>query len=343
METSRDNLKYSIKPNQRMTTDGEKVNQETYDRDDVSENSSDEGEQDSSNKLNDAKSLLDSREIPLVYGEFADAYSFRSLIEYLNHTNDDGNFISSPKGLYYSKTSSNNQVLNEVTIHAHELTRFEFNSDKESIVSGMNLGQFKGATKKIGKKDIARLSIFNSAICLQVSGSPKSGSDEDMDVIRTQRLDNHCYVVDGYQNEDEPNCTISMQRFTSVCTDQSSCKDDYILFVGLDRGLITEARQGGNLRASIKTLGQIDDNIAMRSGSFSEKTPKSTGKNVKIILKYPGEIVRYRIPRRIVAALSKLTNISPNGTVKVYMQPSLPIKFVFHISTYGKLAVYLRS
>lgn len=326
-----------------MMASEEKNNQHTYENHEVSDSSSNDGEEEPDTKLSDNKISVNSREIPLVYGEFSDAYSFRSLIEYLNHTNDDGNFISSPKGIYYSKTSANNQVLNEVTIHGHELTSYEYNSDKESIVSGMNLGQFKGATKKIGKKDIARLSIFNSAICLQVSGSPKSGSDEDMDVIRTQRLDHDCYVVDGYQNEDEPNCTISMQRFTSVCTDQASCKDDFILFVGLDRGLITEARQGGNLRASIKTLGQIEDNIAMRSGSFSEKTPKSSGKNVKIVVKYPGEIVRYRIPRRIVSALSKLTNISPNGTVKVYMQPSLPIKFMFHISTYGKLAVYLRS
>lgn len=299
---------------------------------------------------NEEQSITDPRsmhmhnpEIPLVHVEFIDAYSFRCLVEYLNLTNDDGNLIFTPKGIYYSRENDSKQVLNELVINGHELTRYEYNSDKDKVISGLNMVQFKGSTKKIGKKDIARLSVFASGVCLQVIGSPKSSSGDDMDLIRTQRLNHEFYTIDGYQNEDEPNFTESMQKFTSACSDQASCKDDFVTVIGLDHGIIMEARQGGNLRASIKCLGQIEETAHIRSGSYSEKVARTGGKSLRIVVKHPNEIVRYRIPRRIVSALSKLTNISPNGTVKVYMQPGLPIKFVFHLSTYGKLAVYLRS
>lgn len=282
-------------------------------------------------------------EMPLVQAELTDAYSFRCLIEYLNLTNNDGNFVFTPKGIYYSRENDSRQVLNELVIYGHELTKYEYNSDKDRVVSGLSMDRFKGATKKIGKKDISRLSVFTSGVCLQVIGSPKSSSGDDMDVIMTQRLNHEFYTINGYQNEDEPNCTESMQKFTNACSDQASCKDDFVTIVGLERGLIMEARQGGNLRASIKCLGQIEETVNIRSSNYSEKITRTSGKNLRIVVKHPNEIVRYRVPRRIIAALSKLTNISPNGTVKIYMQPKLPIKLVFHLSTYGKLSIYLRS
>ncbi len=299
-------------------------------------------EEEASEESTNLLSAVTGRENPLIYAEFTDAYSFRTLIEYLDHTNDDGNFIFGPKAILYCRESDSRQVLNVVEIYGHELTRYDYNSQQDRFISGLNLAQFKAATRKIGKKDVARLSVFNSAVCLQVNGSPKSGSDDDMDVIRTQRLNQDVFEIDGYQGEDEPNCAVSMARFTSVCGVQASCKDDHVTFIGIDHGIITEARQGGNLRASVKPLGQIDETTEVKGGNLSEKIVKMGEKNIKLIHKYPNEIVRYKIPRRIVSALSKLTNISPNGTVKIYIQPNLPIKLVFHISTYGRLTVYLR-
>jgi hypothetical protein len=317
-----------------------------YDHDQPSSNYNEDKNNDKGkdqNLIDTHSGQLYNTEIPLVHVEFIDAYSFRCLIEYLNLTNDDGNLVFTPKNIYYSRENDSKQVLNELVLYGHELTRYEYNSDKDRVISGLNMSQFKGSTKKIGKKDISRLSVFASGVCLQVIGSPKSSSGDDMDLIRTQRLNHEFYTIDGYQNEDEPNFTESMQKFTSACSDQASCKDDFVTVIGLDHGIIMEARQGGNLRASIKCLGQIEETSSIRSGNFSEKSIRTSGKNLRIVVKHPNEIVRYKIPRRIISALSKLTNISPNGTVKVYMQPNLPIKFVFHVSTYGKLTVYLRS
>lgn len=313
------------------------------DTSDYEENSAIDTQQEEETSLIDPRGINTLSEEPLVHVEFIDAYSFRCLIEYFNLTNDDGNFVFTPKGVYYCRENGNKQVLNELIINGHELTRYEYNSWKDKIISGLNMTQFKGSTKKIGKKDISRLSVFESGVCLQVIGSPKNSSEDDMDIIRSQRLNHEFYAIDGYQAEDEPNFTESMQKFTSACSDQASCKDDFVTVIGLERGMIMEARQGGNLRASIKCLGKIQETANIRSGNYSEKTTKAGNKNLRIVVKHPTEIVRYKIPRRIISALSKLTNISPNGTVKVYMQPNLPVKFVFHVSTYAKLAVYLRS
>ena len=283
-------------------------------------------------------SLSYEGEFPLICAEFNDAYSFRNLIEYLNLTNDDGNFVFTPKEIYYSRENDSRQVLNELVIRTHELTRYEYNATEDKVIRGVNLVQFKGSTKKIGKKDIARIEIYDSGICVKIIGSPKNYSGDDMDIIRTQRLNHQFYTIEGYQEEDEPNFTESIQKFTGACTDQASCRDDFVTVVGLERGVIFEARQGGNLRASIKCLGQVDES----AGRSHEKTSKGQGK-IRIIVKNKNEIVRHRIPRRIIAALGKLTNICPNGTVKVYIQPDLPIKLVFHVSTYGKLTIYLRQ
>lgn len=304
----------------------------------------DENEQEDNVEVNEEENIEDlDPEVPLIHAEFTDAYSFRSLVEYLNLTNDSGNLIFTPKGIYYSRENDGGQVLNDLLIYTHELTRYEYNIEKEKFIVGLNILQFKGATKKIGKKDIARLSIFPAGVCLQVIGSPKNSSGDDMDLIRTQRLNHNIYSMEGYQADDEPNFTESMQKFTAACSDQASCKDEFITVIGLEHGIIMEARQGGNLRASIKCLGQIDDTASLGSSGLSDKTRGSGGKNIRIVKKHPNEIVRYRIPRRIISALSKLTNISPNGTIKFYLQPNLPIKASIHVSTYGKLSIYLRN
>jgi hypothetical protein len=277
-------------------------------------------------------------DIPLVYMELVDAYSFRCLIEYLNYGNVEGNFIFTPKTITYSNATSNNQVLNEIIIHGHELTKYEYNYDKEELVVGVSLTQFKSSTKKIGKKDIARLSVMPSGICLQIIGSPKVSSGDDMDLIRTYRLEKERFVIDGYQDITDPNFVDSIQKFTSLCSYQAACKDDDVIFIGLERGIMTEARHGGDLRASLKNLGQVDD-----SSSRSEKITKTAGKQIRVVKKHRDEITRCRVPRDIVAALGKLGNISPNGTVKGYIQPGLPLKFVLHISTYGELNIHLRN
>lgn len=273
---------------------------------------------------------------PLVFAEFNDAYSFRILVEYLNLTNDNGNFIFTPKNIYYFRGNDSNQVFNEVLIHTHELTHYEYNHDEAEVVAGVNLTQFKNAIKKIGKKDIARLMVFDGQVCLKIIGSPKNYSENDVEIVRTQHLDRAVFDGDGYQDETEPNCTVSIQKFTSACSDLAGCKDEYIKVIGLDHGVIFEARQGGNLRANIRYCGHFED--------FTVRPSQKAKSKLRINFQYHDQIVTYKIHRRIVSALSKLTNISPNGTVKIYIQPSpLPIKLLLHLSTYGDVAIYLQG
>lgn len=283
--------------------------------------------------------LNTSNEI-LVLAEFTDAYSFRCLIEYLNLTVDQGNLIFTRDGISFSKQNDSRQLLNDLYIFGHELTTYDYYSEAEQVVIGINISQFNSSTKQIGKKDIAKLSVLSSGICLQIIGSPKNGSGNDLDIIRSQQLDYNNYTMEGYQREEEPNFVTSIQSFTTACSQEAMCKDGIITLIAYDAGIMMRATQGGNLKSGFRCLGNIDESYA---GNNFDKMTKLGGKNVRLIVKSPGELSRHQIPRKIISALGKLNNISPNGTVKFYIQQGLPIKLIFHVSTYGILTVYLRE
>lgn len=282
---------------------------------------------------------------PVVFMEFTDAYSFRCLIEYLNLTNDEGNFIFTPAGFSYCQENDTGQILNEVKIFAHELTAYEFYplvDDEERFVAGVNLTQLKSASKKIGKKDIARVYVHERTIQLQILGSPKNSSDSNRDFIRLKELEKIVLSISGYQDETEPNCTIGLQKFSAACADLSDCKEDYITIIGVENGLIMEGKQSGNLRSNIKCLGGIE-NDKDKYDVATETVKKIAGRTTRLSKKHADEIVRHRLTRRMITALGKLNNVSPNSAVKCYFQPDMPIKLGIHISSYGVLNIYLRT
>jgi hypothetical protein len=50
-----------------------------------------------------------------------------------------------------------------------------------------------------------------------------------------------------------------------------------------------------------------------------------------------------RIETSTIKALGKLNNLSPNGTIKMYMELERPFKMIANIGSYGKLIIFLRD
>jgi hypothetical protein len=50
-----------------------------------------------------------------------------------------------------------------------------------------------------------------------------------------------------------------------------------------------------------------------------------------------------RVSTALLKSLGKLNNLSPNGTIKMYMEYERPFKMIADVGAYGKLTIFLRD
>ena len=308
--------------------------------------------------------------VPILFAEFNDAYSFRNLIEYLKNTNIAGNFVFSPENITYSRSDAGNTILNEIVISKSDLTYYVYNAPVPEVIIGITISNLRKITKPIGKKDSIRLYMLPNDPLLYiqiVSINTKALSRNNANFVRPQgNIERLLYDVTGYvRGDDNPNCTIPIMDFCRMCTAMNSISCSFVTIRGLSRGAIFEAMTDGSISGRIDKFGIIDEapssSSKYPSGSSDlslidsflsnlqireDKIKVSNVKAPKLVIQPPIDTTETRIKVRIstIKALSKINNLSPpTGTIKLYMEPDLPLKLICKIGTYGTLTIYLRD
>jgi hypothetical protein len=290
----------------------------------------------------------------LFYAEFSDGYSFRNLIEYLKSTNTNGNFIFHKDGISYSQHNNSNSLLNFIELRGYDLPVYVYRSTEDSIRVGINLANLRSITKSVGKKDSIRIYMVYNNPLLHISiSSPntKELNRNNISVIRPQKLEVVEYEINEYQRDDSsPNCTTPAFDFNKMCSAMNALKCTHILVYGDETSIIFKGMFDGDLVGRTDTFGivkkkeehlpqlqEISEYGKIITSAYNDtiqphtiNKPSSNQHNIKIDVS-------------TIKALGKLNNLSPNGTIKMYMEEGLPFKMISNIGSYGKLIIYLRD
>jgi hypothetical protein len=290
----------------------------------------------------------------LFYAEFSDGYSFRNLIEYLKSTNTNGNFIFHKEGISYSQHNNSNSLLNFIELRGYDLPVYFYRSNEEFIRVGINLANLRSITKSVGKKDSIRIYMVYNNPLLQISiSSPntKELNRNNISVIRPQKLDVAEYEITSYKrDESSPNCTTPAFDFNKMCSAMNALKCSHILVYGDDTSIVFKGMFDGDLVGRTDTFGitkkkepqhsqiaEISEFGKVINPIYNENdTPSMT--NVNNNYQYS-----IKIDVSTIKALGKLNNLSPNGTIKMYIQEGLPFKMISNVGSYGKLTIFLRD
>lgn len=279
-----------------------------------------------------------------------DGYSFRNMIEFLKVTSARGNFVISHDKIAYEQSdiSTNTYIINQVVINTSELTKYEFDS-KEQFFIGVNIEDIRTVSKTIGKKDSIKLyKVFSDPfLYIQIISNNSRGTDrENMNVIRPQSNDVYQFKCVQYSNDERnPNCKIMASEFAKVCTSMSSLKCDYVTIYGLPCGIVFQGGTPGRTSERIEKFGVVDGFIPSSCDSISiDQLEIPSCPRPKLNIKYDKsnvQPVKIKVKISIIKSLSKLNNLSTNGTIKLFIEQDKPLKILCPIGNYGILRTYI--
>lgn len=288
--------------------------------------------------------------------EFCAGYIFRMLIEYLRETNTAGNLIVTRDTITYTQMDGLKTLVNDVIIHTHELTRFEFNS-KTPIIVGIDTNDFRDKAKNIKKKYKVTLykEPFQEDLFMEIHGQSSSGTGSiitiDSALVSLTTVDIPAY----YNPDNRPNCTIAASAFSEKCSLMKDSSINRVEISGYDTGIAIIGRSECGKIAKFCNFGDLPDesinNSNKTTGTFDFSSLHITKPTVvpKFVIQEDlpissKSLTSISVNVATIKAISKFGNITPNGgTVKVYFERDKPVKFVCHIGTFGKLTVYLKG
>ena len=295
------------------------------------------------------------------YVEFSHGYAFRNLIEYLRLTNCTGTFIFKPDAITYQQSNGAYTLLNDLTIDTCELTKYEMQSKTGQIFVTVNLSELRSYTRTIGKKDRATLSKMpnDPHLYLQVFSPSSTSTDNKPNLCAIPTLTPNVtkYTFADYKrSRRNPNCTVEQAEFAKMCTTIGSIKCSHVAVHGFENGALFKGISSSGTSVSFKEFGSRHDKgrdgLTERLASISN-TINGKGNKVNIIqsnrpmpklsLGEVGEIDHVNMPDKTIKNLAKLNNLSATGTIKIYIEPGLPLRLMCNVGTYGKLTVHIKS
>jgi hypothetical protein len=170
------------------------------------------------------------------------------------------------------------------------------------------------------------------------SPNTKELNRNNISVIRPQKLDDVAYEINEYKRgECMPNCTTPAFDFNKMCSAMNALKCNHILVFGDESSIVFKGMFDGDLVGRTDTFGITKKkDVFMGLVSMESESPQ--------IVQKPGPAQHsIKIDVSTIKALGKLNNLSPNGTIKMYMEESMPFKMISNIGSYGKLVIYLRD
>lgn len=306
--------------------------------------------------MEDSKIISDKKIDPKAsfFATFIDGSSLRYLIEYLRLTSTDGTFVFTKDSINYQKGDEDETIFNDVNLKTYHLTEYEFSSFNSEIPVTVNLSELRNKTRTVGKKeqlDIYRRPEEPSNFYVQVRSQEKGAGDNPVFYCMTMKSEDvTIYKLPKYtRNKHNPNCTIYQSDFSKVCKALIANKCSYAEFIGYDKGIIIKGYASDSKVAMVKEYGKCHTTPANRT-SNSKSVVNTTDATIKPQVPAPrlsvrdvDEIERFRIHISNIKALAKINGFSPNGTIKFYIEPKLPMKLTVGVGSFGKLSILIKT
>jgi hypothetical protein len=319
-------------------------------------------------------SFPSSRKKDLVfYIDFHDGYAFRQIMEFLKLTVTTVPMYFTENGISILQGNGDGSLVVSINIKGHELLTYYFNpefanfskkksgsrpssasssSSSDSSVSSsssesneqsyhvisFNVSKFRDTIKSTARKEGIRIFQYHGdpTVHIQVYGGNKNG--EGGTSIETQGYSPLNYDLSGFeQSLLTPNCKSPLSEFCNSCGHFGKVKSTkYTNFTCYKSGVKVTACSETGVISMFKKWGDCEED--------SEHPFRSSGPKLKLGDSSKSTVVHnVKIPIEIVKALSKLSNLTNNGIIRIYCEEDKIIRFMVSVSYYAELVIYWKE
>lgn len=276
------------------------------------------------------------------YIDFHDGYAFRQIMEFLKLTIISVPMHFSENGISILQGNGDGSLVVNIAIKGHELLSYYFNPEKannmspldENMVSHLvcfNVSKFRDTIKATARKEGIRIFQYvdDPIVHVQIYGGNKNG--EGGTSIETQNYSPVHYELSGFEQSIYlPNCKSPLSEFCNSCAQFGKVKSTrYANFTCYKKGVKLTACSETGVISMFKKWGECSP-----EDSFMKTTASKNAAEVSYNVKIPIETIK---------ALSKLSNLTNNGIIRIYCEDDNIIRFMVSISYYAELIVYFRT
>lgn len=284
--------------------------------------------------------------------DFHDGYAFRQIMEFLKLTVTSVPMYFSQNGISILQGNGDGSLVVSIDIKGHELLTYHFNKDFANIAPTsendnmayhlvcFNVSKFRDTIKSTARKEGIRIFQYanDPIVHIQVYGGNKNG--EGGTSIETQAYSPIHYELSGFEQSIYlPNCKSPLSEFCNSCSQFGKVKSTkYTNFTCYKKGVKVTACSETGVISMFKKWGECDEEqdqqMRVPGGPrvlFTDSGNKSSKSNFTI-----------KIPIEVIKALSKLSNLTNNGIIRIYAETDNIVRFMVSISYYAELIVYYR-
>jgi hypothetical protein len=283
--------------------------------------------------------------------DFHDGYAFRQIMEFLKLTVTSVPMYFSENGISIMQGNGDGSLVVNINIKGHELLKYHFNKELANIqpseesddihyhLVSFNVSKFRDTIKSTARKEGIRMYQYagDSNVHIQVYGGNKNG--EGGTSIETQPHNPIHYELSGFnQSIFLPNCKSPLSEFCNSCGQFNKVKSTkYTNFTCYKKGVKVTAWSETGVISTFRKWGECEDNESFKFPGGPRVL------SADIIPKSKKNVYNVKIPIDVIKALSKLSNLTNNGIIRIYCESDHIIRFMVSISYYAELVIYYRS
>lgn len=286
------------------------------------------------------------------FATFIDGSTFKYMIEYIRLINMEGVFRFEKDAIYYEQMDQYGYICNKIKIKTYELVDYDFSSELDSIIVGVNLSELRNVCRNIGKKDhvdLYKLQGEPEHLYIRIRSQSEKDSQSNIYRVQTTVMDYDRYELKFTKSKKDPTCTVYQTDFSKLCKSVVIIKCVHVIAHGFKNGVIFKGILNGGPIGSVKEFGKCypEESSGPKLKSFDinsisgKSVIKSKKPAPKINIKEIGEIEKFKIDISVIKFMQKLNGLSPSGTLKIYVEEGCPLKMICNIGTFGKLEIYL--
>ena len=286
---------------------------------------------------------------------FGDAYTFRSLLEFINVTSSSGTFVFGKDYITYIQGAEPTTILNDFTVDPNDIIEYQYDSIYHEILVKLETNSIRSITRSVKKKDqlkICKVSGDESIYMEIVGGSSGTDDNANLGILRPIRVaEIKEYSVDDYErSESDPNCRVMTSSFCGACTSFQHIGERDVEIRGYQTGITISSSYEGSTAGKIFRFGRVsDEELAETSQSTLNGINPIQGNNGNALIivdddnNLDNKVPSLKISVATMKVLSKIGGLFTNGMVKIYLEKGRPMKLLVNVGEYGKLRIYVRE
>lgn len=268
--------------------------------------------------------------------KFGDGHGYSKLVEFLRRTCNYVHFVFMKKSI--TCTERLGTMITSCDIDMGELLEYEFKSNSDRIVVGLNVEAFKNMTKNIGRK--CAITMYKNS-CDQTLYIIRGKNTDDIGTIQMMDLSRYTiYKVPTFHEDSTPNCVSTSSDFSSKCIGIFSVKPSQVRILAYESGIrfyAIDTQDGTSRMCGFGNIPTIKRKI-QDSGAVIKKSSSSKKVSLQIDI-----INSYSITPQALKAISRISTLCGTASIRMYASSESPLRISTKTGAFGTIDIFIKQ